>query len=261
MTILDELIKGAHEDMVYRRNLLEEARLREQALATATPTGLLAALRGPTRPHFIAEIKRASPSAGDLNLNLDAGAMAQVYAQAGATAVSVLTEERRFKGSLKDLELVAATSGIPTLRKDFITDTYQIWEARKYGASAVLLSVAALTATTLVQLSEEARTAELDVLVEVHDSDELEIAVGCGANLVGINARNLKTFEVDLSVCERLAADVPRNVLLVAESGIDTRDDVKRLQAAGFAAFLVGSSLVTSADPAAKLAELRGDAG
>lgn len=258
MSLLDELIDGAREDFELRRRHTSLRELQEQALALGPAPSMLSALTSGETPRVIAEIKRASPSAGSLAGNLDAAATAAAYAGAGATAISVLTEERRFRGSLDDLRAVADAVGIPTLRKDFIVDDYQIWEARAYGASAVLLIVAALSATVLVQMIETARQAGLHALVEVHSEDELAVAAGCGAQIIGVNARDLRTFNVDLEVCERLAEHAPSSVTLVAESGIQNRADIERLQQAGYSAFLVGSVLVQASDPGAKLRELRG---
>ncbi len=199
----------------------------------------------------IAEVKRRSPSRGDLDPGLDPAGQARRYAAGGAAAVSVLTEPEFFSGSDADLEAVRAAVPIPVLRKDFTLDSRQIWEARAIGADAVLLIVAALADDEIRRLHDTAGEAGLAALVEVHDEAETERALAAGAGVVGVNNRNLSTFEVDLATAERIApmlADVP---VRVAESGIFTEDDAGRMAAAGYHAALVGESLVRAADPAA----------
>jgi indole-3-glycerol phosphate synthase len=203
----------------------------------------------------IAEVKRASPSKGDIAPDLNAATQARAYLDGGAAAVSVLTEPDRFKGSLGDLADVAAL-GIPALRKDFVVDRYQIWEARAASAAAVLLIVAALDEPDLALLHDEALAAGLDVLVEVHDSSEVAAAQRIGASIVGVNARDLRTFELDPDAFARLRAQLPEGVLAVAESGIQGADDVERAAREGADAVLVGESLVRAADPAAAVRAL-----
>jgi indole-3-glycerol phosphate synthase len=203
----------------------------------------------------IAEVKRASPSKGPIAPGLDAAAQARAYQHGGAAAVSVLTEPTRFAGSLDDLAAVSAT-GVSALRKDFIVDRYQIWEARAAGAAAVLLIVAALDDRTLAGLHDEAATAGLDALVEVHDADEAARAGAIGARIVGVNARNLRTFEVDPQAFARLRPSLPPHALAVAESGISTPEQIREAAACGADAVLVGESLVRAADPAAAVAAL-----
>jgi indole-3-glycerol phosphate synthase len=203
----------------------------------------------------IAEVKRASPSQGPIAPGLDAAAQATAYQRGGAAAVSVLTEPTRFAGSLDDLAAVSAT-GVSALRKDFIVDRYQIWEARAAGAAAVLLIVAALDDRTLAGLHDEAALAGLDALVEVHDVEEAARAAAIGARIVGVNARNLRTFEVDPEAFARLRASLPAQALAVAESGISTPEQVREAAACGADAVLVGESLVRAADPAAAVAAL-----
>jgi indole-3-glycerol phosphate synthase len=206
----------------------------------------------------IAELKRRSPSKGEIRPDFDAVAIARAYQAGGAAALSVLTDERFFGGSLAVLEAVRAASSLPLLRKDFVIDSYQIDEARVAGADAVLLIVAALTPRTLSRLDEHARDLDLDVLVEVHDEAELEVAKTIGADLIGINNRDLKSFATDLAVTERLAKLVPEGVLIVAESGISEPADVERLARAGATAFLVGESLMREPDPGLALRRLLG---
>ncbi len=217
-------------------------------------------LRGPGVA-VIAEFKRASPSKGAIAAGADPDAIARSYLDGGAAAISVLTDERFFQGSLDDLRRVAARAHAArppaaVLRKDFVIDPYQIAEARAHGADCVLLIVAALDDFALAELHAAARDYGLQALVEVHDEQELERALAIGATLVGINSRDLRTFQLDLATIERVAARVPRDVTLVGESGIRTRDDVARLERAGVHAILVGESLMRAADPAAALREL-----
>ena len=227
-----------------------------RARAEAVPAGpsLFAALSGPGVA-VIAEVKRASPSKGPIAPGLDAVAQADAYRRGGAAAVSVLTEPSRFDGSLDDLAAVAA-SGVPTLRKDFLVDPYQVWEARAAGASAVLLIVAALRPEDLAALHAEADAAGLDVLVEVHDDAEVQVAAAVGARIVGVNARDLRTFAVDPGAFTRLRPALPPDALAVAESGISDAGQVRAAAHAGADAVLVGESLVRAADPAAAVATL-----
>lgn len=254
MTFLDDLLDGA-------RRRVEEARTRESFEALRRRAG-----EGPLPPDFaaavarpgvsvIAEVKRASPSRGDLAPGLDAVAQARAYRSGGAVAISVLTEPDRFKGSLGDLAAVSAL-GTPTIRKDFVVDRYQIWEARAAGAAAVLLIVAALDEETLGDLYVAARAAHLDVVVEVHDEDELAVAADLGARIIGVNARDLRTFDVDRDAFARLRPSFPAGTLAIAESGIRGPDDVRSAAAAGADAVLVGESVVTADDPAAAVSAL-----
>ena len=198
----------------------------------------------PPRLALIAEVKRRSPSKGDIAPTLDAATQAAAYEAAGADAVSVLTEPSRFGGSLDDLRDVAAAVRLPVLRKDFIVNPYQLWEAARAGAAAVLLIAAALPDAELTALLAESRACGLDALVEVHDEHELARAVTAGASLVGINNRNLRTLMVDLSVTEQLAPLAPPGTILVGESGITSPADAQRMAAAGAHALLVGEALV-----------------
>jgi indole-3-glycerol phosphate synthase len=198
----------------------------------------------PPRLALIAEVKRRSPSKGDIAPTLDATTQATAYEAAGADAVSVLTEPSRFGGSLDDLRDVAQAVRLPVLRKDFIVDAYQLWEAAAAGAAAVLLIAAALPDAELAALLAESRACGLDALVEVHDEHELDRAVAAGASLVGVNNRNLRTLTVDLSVTERLGPLAPPGTILVGESGITSPADARRMAAAGAHALLVGEALV-----------------
>jgi indole-3-glycerol phosphate synthase len=220
-------------------------------------------MRGETDEELagFAEVKRASPSKGAIAPDIVAADVAREYIAGGASAISVLTDRTFFRGSIEDLEAVAAlgrASVTPVLRKDFVIDAYQIAEAKAAGAAAVLLIVAALEFARLAELHDAAREYGLDALVEVHDEAELEIALGIGAALVGVNNRDLRSFNVNLATTERLAAAVPDEVTLVGESGIRTRDDVERLRQAGVHAVLVGETLMRAPDRSAAIRELLG---
>ena len=221
------------------------------------PRGFLKSLSRPGR-RVIAEVKRASPSQGVIRQDFDPVGIASSYEANGAAALSVVTEERFFSGSLRYLSDIASKVSLPILRKDFVVDPYQIVEARSCGADAVLLIAAMLDEGALGDLHAEARSLSLDVLVEVHSEPELEAALGIGASLVGINNRNLRNFRVDLGVAEALLPRIPPHVLAVCESGIRDVEHVERLEASGGRVFLVGESLMRSPDPGAKLAELLG---
>jgi indole-3-glycerol phosphate synthase len=208
------------------------------------------------RLNVIAECKRRSPSRGVLRAAYDPVAIARGYAASGAAAISVLTEPTFFDGSLDHLAAVHAAVDVPVLRKDFVVSEYQILEARAAGASALLLIVAALTPEELRTLTEQARTAGLDVLVEVHDAEELAVAAGAGARIIGVNNRNLRTLEVDVKASETLIGRIPKGAVAVSESGLRTADDLQRLRGLGYHAFLVGERFMTTPDPGAALADL-----
>ncbi len=254
MTYLDDLLDGARARVDAARDREPLESLRERAGGAPPGPSLHAALAG-TGVAVIAEIKRASPSKGDLAPGLEASAQARAYLEGGAAAVSVLTEPDRFKGTLADLADVAAL-GVPALRKDFIVDPYQVWEARAAGAAAILLIVAALDETTLARLHEEAGEAGLEVLVEIHDETEAAVARRIGAAVVGVNARDLRTFEIDRGAFGRLRGQLGDDVLAVAESGVRDPEDVRAAARQGADAVLVGESLVRSTDPAAEVATL-----
>jgi indole-3-glycerol phosphate synthase len=233
------------------------AEVRARAAAAAARPALRAALERPGTA-VIAEAKRASPSKGILRDPYDAAELARVYERAGARALSVLTEPEFFLGAPEDLQRVARASALPILRKDFIVSEYQIQEAKAWGASAVLLIVAALELAELRELAAIAAGLDLAALVEVHTEQEAERALAAGARLIGVNNRDLSTFNVDLTTTARVAALVGPEVLLVAESGIFTRRDVLEVERAGAKAVLVGESLLASPDPAKKIHELLG---
>lgn len=207
-------------------------------------------------PAIIAEAKKASPSAGILREDFDPVPIAQAYQRAGAAAISVLTDRNHFKGSLADLESARAATTLPALRKDFTIDTYHVHEAAAHGADAILLIAAILTERQMRDFRELAETYKMSALVEVHDEEELKPAVASGARIIGVNNRNLHTFEVDLAVSLRLASKIPDNVVKVTESGIRSSSDVQRLRTAGYQAFLVGEHLIRSGDPEKALRDL-----
>jgi indole-3-glycerol phosphate synthase len=240
-----------------RAERLPLAAVQAVAAGAPPPRGLRRAVRrGPDGPRLVAEVKRRSPSRGDIRVDLDPAALAAAYADGGAAAVSVLTEPRHFAGSPEDLLAVRAAVDLPVLRKDFVTTPYQVWEARAWGADAVLLIVAALDAAALRALLAEATAAGLDALVEVHTVAEAAAAAEAGATLVGVNARDLATLEVDPGRFAAVRDALPGGAVLVAESGIRGRADVEAAAAAGADAVLVGETLVRAADPARAVREL-----
>jgi indole-3-glycerol phosphate synthase len=254
--ILDRILEaGAKELPALRaRRAWLEARAREAPPAR----GFARALRRGGEVAVVAEHKRRAPSAGWIAPDSDAALVCSAYAEVGAAAVSVLTETPHFGGSLADLEAARSACSVPVLRKDFVVDPLQILEARSAGADAVLLIVRVLEPERLADLARATAEAGMDALVEVHDRAELDIALSVGATLVGINSRDLATFDTDLGRVEALAADVPEAVTLVGESGIRNAADVDRLGAAGVDAVLVGTSLMRAASPARALRELLG---
>ena len=259
-TILDAILSRTAADLAGRKARTPISNLEITAESRTAPISIRSRLRG-SQMSVIAEIKRASPSRGVFPVIVDPAAVAAEYVAGGAAAISVLTDEPFFQGSLHDLEAAVEIAhlsavAVPVLRKDFIIDPYQIVEARAHGADAVLLIVAALADASLAELLTAARELGLDALVEVHDEREMARAASVGANLVGINNRDLRTFVVDLSVTERLAALAPNDAVIVAESGILGPDDVKRLGEAGAHAVLVGEGLITSNDRAAAVRAL-----
>ncbi len=254
-TFLDDLLDGARRRVADARagRSLEELRRLVDDQAPA-PRGFHAALAEPG-VGVIAEVKRASPSKGDLAAGMDAVDQARLYVAGDVACISVLTEPEKFKGSLEDLAGVSAL-GTPTIRKDFIVDEYQLLEARLAGASAALLIVAALPDDQLLQLHQAATALQLDVLVEVHNAEELERAKAVEPRLLGVNARDLRTFEIDRDAFARLRPRFPEGALAVAESGVRGPEDVATVAAQGADAVLVGEALVTAPDPTAMAASL-----
>jgi indole-3-glycerol phosphate synthase len=257
MTFLAEILARKRDEVAARRAAVPDRELAARARDAAPPRPFAAALSLPGGPpRIVAEVKRASPSAGAIDPTLDAPAQARRYAAAGAAAISVLTDGPGFGGSLEDLALVRAAVEVPLLRKDFVVDAYQLLEARAAGADAALLIVAALEPDALRRLREACDALGLAALVEVHDAREADAALGAGARIVGVNNRDLRTFQVDLAVSERLLPALPRDVRGVAESGVRTAADARRLRSAGATNLLVGEALVRAKDPGVLLAEM-----
>jgi indole-3-glycerol phosphate synthase len=256
MSVLAEIVAGVRDDLAAREAARPLAEIKARAATLPKPLDAYGALREHPGVAVIAEVKRASPSRGTLAAIDDPAALARCYAAGGATAVSVLTEGRRFGGSLDDLRSVRAAVDVPVLRKDFIVASYQLWEAREAGAERVLLIVSALEQTALVSLIERAESLGLTPLVEVHDIDEVERAVEAGARVIGVNARNLKTLEVDPETFARVSPAIPSGVLRIAESGIRNASDVVAYAHQGAHGVLVGEALVVGADPQTAVAEM-----
>lgn len=258
MNILDQIIAAKRIRLAAARAAVTDADIRTQATfaRAGRPAHALRSSLQLDGIRIIAEIKRRSPSKGELRPDLDPADIARDYEQGGAAAISVLTEEDFFGGSLDDLRSVREATNLPLLRKDFIIDEYQIFEAAAAGADAILLIVAALNDTELRQLSAVAESLGLDALVEVHTALEMERAVGGGARLIGVNNRNLQSFEVSLEVSFELAKMAPPESLLVTESGLTTGDDIRRLHAVGFRGFLIGETFMRAPQPGAALQSL-----
>ena len=256
-TILDSIVAVKQDEVARRKVETPQAELERRIAATLpVPLNLSGALWGDD-VRLIAEVKKASPSKGLLRADFDPEALAQSYEANGAAAVSVLTD-RHFQGTVEHLSAVKQTVNIPVLRKDFVTDPYQVYEARAYGADALLLIVAVLDPSQLRDLLREAAGLWLQCLVEVHNRAEMEEALDAGAEVIGVNNRDLHTFHTDVRVTEELAHLVPRGRILVSESGISARGDLVRLGRMGVHAVLVGEALVTAEDPGARVRELLG---
>ena len=255
MSVLDSIIEGVREDLAARRGSMAALHERIDAQAPALDAH---SFLSRAEMNVIAEVKRSSPSKGNLAPITDPAALAEKYQEAGAAAVSVLTEQRRFGGSLADLDAVRSRLEIPVLRKDFMVDEYQFLEARAHGADIVLLIVAALSKSQLKDFYDLATELGMASLIEVHTQSELESAMDISPRIVGVNSRNLKTLEVSASIFEELIPTIPSSVIRVAESGISTRADVGQAQKAGATAILVGESLVKSGDPISAMRELLG---
>ncbi len=261
-TILDKIIASTAETNALKKAFVSTHTLGKLASRRGETVSLRAALSDPDRLNLIAEIKRASPSKGRFPVEFEVNDVASDYLSAGADAMSVLTDEPFFQGTLDDLIHASEVAHDwqprrPVLRKDFIIDSYQLIETRAWGGDVILLIVAALTDEALRDLMQGAAALGLEALVEVHDEREMERALRAGATLIGINNRDLRTFTVDLGVAERLAPMAPDDVLLVGESGIFTSDDARRMRSAGMDAVLVGESLIVAPDRAAAIDQLR----
>ncbi|QQS48344.1 MAG: indole-3-glycerol phosphate synthase TrpC [Acidobacteriota bacterium] len=253
--ILDQIVARKKERLATAKKLMPPSQLMS-VLPTSTDSGRFIEPLKRDGINIIAEIKRRSPSKGVIRENFDPVAIARNYTANGAAAISCLTEEDYFDGSLDNLRAVRAASPLPILRKDFIFDEYQLMEARYAGADAILLIAAVLEKAQLKDLLQAAKYLGLDVLVEIHDRDELEKAMGCGVTLLGINNRNLRTFETTLETSIDLSRDLPGSITLVSESGIRTRQDIDRLREAGCHAFLIGEELMRARDEGAALKAL-----
>ena len=253
-SILDNIYAAKRVEVRARRAVVSPMAIVAEAGRAPKPRDFVAALRA-KRPAIIAEIKRASPSKGDIMPGLDPAIVAREYVAAGAAAISVLTDVN-FKGTLDDLRAVRAAVEVPLLRKDFIFEPYQVYEARAAGADCVLLIAAMLKEGELRSLAALARELGMATLVESHDAAEFTLAVKIGAGLIGINNRDLHTFVTDIAVTERLISGYQGDALIVTESGIDSPDDIRRLDVAGARAFLIGESLLKGGAPGAKLGEL-----
>ncbi len=255
MSVLDDILVDVRADLAARQRAMPLDQLKDAAGKAASPRDVTAALRR-EGVAVIAEVKRASPSKGALAAIADPAGLAADYEAGGAAVISVLTEGKRFGGSLEDLAAVRDVVQVPVLRKDFVISSYQLWEARAYGADLVLLIVAALEQNALVSLVERATSIGLVPLVEVHSQAELSRALDAGAQVIGVNARNLATLEVDRSIFAKLAPKIPDEVIKIAESGVRGPHDLLAYAAAGADAVLVGESLVIGKDPRSAVADL-----
>ena len=258
---LAQIIATKRAQLLRERSDKENARRGEEALAVRSHAKSLrlrdAVTASSSRPGIIAEFKRASPSAGVICHGVDPGELAQAYERGGASALSVLTDEEYFGGSLGDLVAARAQTSLPILRKDFIVDSTQIFDAAIAGADAILLIAAALDDNSLRHLRETAEDElGMDALVEVHTAEELQRATKAGARLIGVNNRDLRTLRVSIETSERLIADAPRDAIMISESGLSGSGELCRLAALGYRGFLIGEALMRAADPAAKLREL-----
>jgi len=258
MTVLDRILEVKRAEVEALRRSPGAAELAARAAGADAPRGFARALASGARPRVIAEFKRASPSRGEIRPGADPAEIARAYESAGAAALSVLTDREFFRGGLDDLQRARAACRLPVLRKDFTIDPLQLVEARAAGADAALLIVAALDDARLRELLGCARELHLDALVEVHDEPELERALAAGAELVGINNRDLRDFKTDVGVTRALLP-LARGRTVVSESGIDAPETLRALGAAGAAAFLIGEALMREPDPGAALRRLRGE--
>ncbi len=262
MTTLDQILAATRERVAQAKERVD-ARLLEKAAVEHIPRGFRKRLAAMSQlgPAVIAELKKASPSKGVIRGTFPVGTLAKQLAHAGASALSVLTDEEFFQGSLANLAEASAATDLPCLRKDFIIDEFQITEARAHHADAILLILAALDDETFRRLLDFSRALDLDAVCEVHDEDELKRALEGGADIIGVNSRNLKTFQVSLDAVLDMAASIPNHVLRVAESGIDNGAEIRELHAAGYQAFLIGETLMRAEDPGQKLQQLLQEAG
>lgn len=256
MTVLDDILGGVREDLAERQSRTPLDELQQRASGRPSPLAAESILRHGDTVKVIAEVKRSSPSKGALALISDPAGLAGEYESGGACMISVLTEQRRFGGSLEDLAAVRSAVDVPLLRKDFVVSSYQVWEARAHGADAVLLIVAALPQEALVSLVERVHSLGMAAIVEVHTAEEIGRAVDAGALVIGVNARDLKTLEVDRATFAELAPKIPSGVVRIAESGVRGPHDVLEYARSGAHAVLVGESLVLGDNPRGAVADL-----
>ena len=258
--ILDDIVAAKRAELAVQKQQVPLLQLQDMALFQATPLPFLRTLREWPGRAIIAEVKKASPSKGVIRADFEPLSLARIYAASGAAALSVLTERQFFQGSLDFLPLIREHVALPLLRKDFLFDPYQVYEARAFGASAVLLIVAILSDGQLTELISLAHTLGLDCLIEVHDEAELRRALTCGMQLLSINNRDLRTFHTSIETSERLLRLVPPEVIVVSESGLSRGEQLSRLEAQGARAFLIGETFMAAPDPGVPLrALLRGE--
>ena len=256
--ILDDIVAYKREELALQKRQVALGQLQDLPLFHSQPPGFFQTLSAWNGRTIIAEVKKASPSKGVIRQDFDPLALARIYESSGAAAISVLTEKKFFQGSLEYLKQIRQQVALPLLRKDFVFDDYQVYEARAYGASAILLIVAILEDARLHDLMHLAQTLGIDCLVEVHDEAECERALAYGASLLGINNRDLRTFHTTIETTERLMQILPSDILVVSESGLSTRHQLDRLEAQGVRAFLIGETFMAAPDPGEPLRSLLG---
>lgn len=254
--ILDDIVAHKRTELAAHKRTVSLAQLQDSAHFRSVPPAFLRALRHNSGRTIIAEVKKASPSKGVIRADFDPLRLAQTYAESGAAAISVLTDQKFFQGHLDYLGLIRRHVSLPLLRKDFVFDPYQVYEARSYGASAILLIVAILSDTQFQELAALADSLGLDCLVEVHDEAELERALACKVSLLGINNRDLRTFHTSIETSERLLRYIPVEVTVVSESGLSQAEQLARLEAQGVRAFLIGETFMAAPDPGEPLREM-----
>lgn len=247
--ILDDIVAHKRIELAAQKRTVSPAQLQDSVHFQAVPPAFLQALQQHPGRTIIAEVKKASPSKGVIRADFDPLRLARTYAASGAAAISVLTDQKFFQGHLDYLGLIREHIGLPLLRKDFVFDPYQVYEARSYGASAILLIVAILSDAQLQELAALADSLRLDYLVEVHDEAELERALACQVSLLGINNRDLRTFQTSIETTERLLEHIPSDVTVVSESGLSRAEQLDRLEARGVRAFLIGETFMAAPDP------------
>ena len=247
--ILDDIVAHKRTELAAQKRTVSLAQLQDSVHFQATPPAFLQALQQHPGRAIIAEVKKASPSKGVIRADFDPLRLAHTYAASGAAAISVLTDQKFFQGHLDYLGLIREHVGLPLLRKEFVFDPYQVYEARSYGASAILLIVAIVSDAQLQELAALADSLRLDCLVEVHDEAELERALACQVSLLGINNRDLRTFQTSIETTERLLGHIPSDVTVVSESGLSRAEQLDRLEARGVRAFLIGETFMAAPDP------------